>query len=72
MGAINMENKTMIDVELVLEKATYGTEVEVVVANLMLHANYVTIRGATAEVENVQVTDEGKIRFHGKEVILQR
>lgn len=67
-----LEEKEMVDIELVTRNAIYGEEVEVKIAELMIHADLVTVRGNTITVKDVQVTDNGKIRFHGEEVILQK
>jgi hypothetical protein len=60
-----VEDEKMYDIEAVIENGTYGSEVTLDILQLMMQADVVTIRGTTLTVHEVEVTDQGVIRFHG-------
>lgn len=61
----NLENEKMVDVEIVVENGVYSNEVNLETANFMLKADIVTIKKTSVTVKEIEVTDKGKIRFHG-------
>lgn len=61
----NMEYETKVDIELVIENATYASVVNLEIVQLMMQADVVTVRGNSGTVNEIEVTDNGVIRFHG-------
>jgi hypothetical protein len=59
-----------VDVEIVMQYGTYSDTVNLKIAELMMKANIVTIRGTSVLVKEIEVTEEGKIRFHGNKAEL--
>lgn len=60
-----MNGDTYLDVEAVVENATYSDTANYKVVKLMMQADIVTIRGTSVEVREVEVTESGVVRFHG-------
>lgn len=54
-----------LDIEAVIENATYSDQVNLDTVKLMMEADVVTIRGTSVEVKEIEVTSEGRVRFHG-------
>jgi hypothetical protein len=65
-----VEKDIKFDVAIVLNNGTYETEVNNETIQLMLQADIVTIRNKSLRVSEVEVTDSGKVRFHGDEADL--
>ncbi|MGR7910252.1 hypothetical protein ACU64V_12640 [Lysinibacillus capsici] len=65
---VKSENEDFISVTII---NTYGTRVEYeikvdfVTLNLMLQAEYVTVRGKTINKKTTRVDDDGKVYFYG-------
>ncbi|OCX62690.1 hypothetical protein BFM98_01425 [Lysinibacillus sp. AR18-8] len=65
---VKSENEDFISVTII---NTYGTRVEYeikvdfVTLNLMLQAEYVTVRGKTINNKTTRVDDDGKVYFYG-------
>lgn len=59
-----------VDVEIVIQNGVYSDTVKWPIAELMMKANIVTIRGTSVQVAEIEVTDAGKVRFHGNRVEL--
>lgn len=53
------------DVELVADSAIYSDKATESTVKFMMNADIVTIRGTSLEVKEIEVTDNGVIRFHG-------
>ncbi|TCN24145.1 hypothetical protein [Mesobacillus foraminis] len=60
-----MYSESQYDVEAVVEKETYATVVSYQTLELMFKASVVTIKGTSVAVQEVEVTDSGRVRFHG-------
>lgn len=60
-----MYSESQYDVEAVVENEAYATVVSHQTLQLMLKASVVTIKGTSVAVKEVEVTDSGKVRFHG-------
>ncbi|MDZ4607582.1 hypothetical protein ORM91_11885 [Bacillus cereus] len=60
-----MDNEKKYDVEIVTEQGTYGDEVTFDILQLMLKAHIVTIRTGSVEVREIEVDEQGKVKFHG-------
>ncbi|MFJ5750105.1 hypothetical protein ACIP97_16230 [Peribacillus frigoritolerans] len=56
----------LYNVELVTEQGLYGDEVAYDILQLMFSADVVTVRRHSIIVEEIEVTDKGVTRFHGK------
>ncbi|TYS50097.1 hypothetical protein [Bacillus infantis] len=62
---MDLNNEKYVDVEAVTENGTYAAVASIDVVRLMMDADIVTIRGTSITVGEVEVTDNGVIRFHG-------
>lgn len=60
-----MSEETYFSVEAVIDNATYEDTAKYSVVKLMMQADVVTIYGTSVEVKEIEVTDQGVIRFHG-------
>ncbi|WP_339213949.1 hypothetical protein [Ornithinibacillus sp. FSL M8-0202] len=60
-----MDLEKYLDIEAVIENATYSDQVNLDTVKLMMEADVVTIRGTSVEVKEIEVTSEGRVRFHG-------
>ncbi|NAP01763.1 hypothetical protein FRY77_38145 [Halomonas sp. MG34] len=59
-----------LHVEAVVENAVYSDAAKYEVVTLMMKADIVTIRGTSVQVDQVEVTEDGLVRFHGRLVNL--
>ncbi|MEH7236767.1 hypothetical protein [Bacillus sp. JJ1562] len=60
-----MDNQIYLDVEAVIGNGTYSDTASYEVVKLMMKANVVTIRNVSVEVKEIEVTNDGVVRFHG-------
>lgn len=64
-GGNELDLEKYLDIEAVIENATYSDQVNLDTVKLMMEADVVTIRGTSVEVKEIEVTSEGRVRFHG-------
>lgn len=60
-----VEEKHLYKIEAVINNGVYQSEVSEDILNLMLQANIVTICGTSVSVQEIEVTDNGVVKFHG-------